>query len=255
MPPESATDVALVTGGARGIGRAIAQRLLSAGNKVFLGDRDGDLLARTVEELHRQEADFQVEGILLDVTSSQQVNQAVDSIVASAGRLDIVVNNAGILRDGWIGNLSDDDWDQVLKVNLTGAFYTCRAAVATMAKTGYGRIVNISSRSWMGNPGQSNYSASKAGIVGLTRALALECARRGITVNAVAPGMIDTPMTQALKPEVRDRLVAAQPGGRMGTPEEVAAVVNFLASREASFVTGQVVSVCGGKSAGMGGVA
>jgi 3-oxoacyl-[acyl-carrier protein] reductase len=247
--------VALVTGGARGIGRAIAQRLLSAGNKVFLGDRDGDLLARTVEELHRQEADFQVEGILLDVTSSQQVNQAVDSIVASAGRLDIVVNNAGILRDGWIGNLSDDDWDQVLKVNLTGAFYTCRAAVATMAKTGYGRIVNISSRSWMGNPGQSNYSASKAGIVGLTRALALECARRGITVNAVAPGMIDTPMTQALKPEVRDRLVAAQPGGRMGTPEEVAAVVNFLASREASFVTGQVVSVCGGKSAGMGGVA
>ena len=255
MPPESATDVALVTGGARGIGRAIAQRLLSAGNKVFLADRDGDLLARTVKELHWQEADFQVEGILLDVTSSQQVNQAVDSIVASAGRLDIVVNNAGILRDGWIGNLSDDDWDQVLKVNLTGAFYTCRAAVAAMAKTGYGRIVNISSRSWMGNPGQSNYSASKAGIVGLTRALALECARRGITVNAVAPGMIDTPMTQALKPEVRDRLVAAQPGGRMGTPEEVAAVVNFLASREASFVTGQVVSVCGGKSAGMGGVA
>jgi NAD(P)-dependent dehydrogenase (short-subunit alcohol dehydrogenase family) len=252
---QTASDVALVTGAARGIGRAIAHRLLSAGAHVFLADQDGKTLGQTVEELKEATDTSAVHGIELDVTSSQQVNKAVSQIVDTAGGLDILVNNAGILRDGWIANISDDDWEQVIKVNLTGAFYASRAAVAVMSANDYGRIVNISSRSWMGNPGQSNYSASKAGIVGLTRALALETARRGITVNAVAPGMIDTPMTRSLKPEVRDRLIAAQPGGRMGTPAEVAAVVNFLASREASFVTGQVVSVCGGKSAGMGGVA
>ena len=248
-------DVALVTGAARGIGRAIANRLLSAGARVFLADRDDEALGQTTAELQAESKAFLVQGIHLDVTSSDQVNRTIAQVVKEAGRLDILINNAGILRDGWIANISDDDWDQVIKVNLTGAFYASRAAVAVMSENDYGRIVNISSRSWMGNPGQSNYSASKAGIVGLTRALALETARRGITVNAVAPGMIDTPMTQALKPEVRDRLIAAQPGGRMGTPGEVAAVVNFLASREASFVTGQVVSVCGGKSSGMGGVA
>lgn len=247
--------VVFVTGAARGIGRAVAERMVREGAGVTLADRDADLLASTVEAIRSQAPGARVRAEPLDVGDSGRVREAIDRTAAEFGRLDVLVNNAGILRDNWIDQMSDEDWKAVLEVNLTGPFYCCRAAARHMKETGYGRIVNMSSRAWQGNPGQSNYSAAKAGMVGLTRTLALELVRFGVTVNAVAPGFIDTPMTRGMKPKVRDFLVAAQPGGRIGRAEEVAAAVLFFASEEASFITGQVLHVCGGKSLGMGGVA
>jgi NAD(P)-dependent dehydrogenase (short-subunit alcohol dehydrogenase family) len=246
---------ALVTGAAQGIGLAVAARLAGEGARVVLADRNAAALEAALAGLRGAGHRTMVEGEALDVTDPARVDAAVARVVRDAGSLDVLVNNAGILRDNWVDRLSDADWGAVLAVHLTGAFHCCRAAVPAMKARGYGRIVNLSSRSWMGNPGQANYSAAKAGLVGLTRALALELVRFGITVNAVAPGLIDTPMAQGLAPEVRGRLLASQPGGRMGTAAEVASAVAFLAAEEASFVTGQVLGVCGGKDLGMGGVA
>jgi 3-oxoacyl-[acyl-carrier protein] reductase len=246
---------ALVTGAAQGIGRAVARRLACEGASVILADRNEEVLHTTLQELRAEPGELQVSGEVLDVTDSSQVSEVVGRIREERGTVDILVNNAGIVRDGWVDQLQDDAWDAVLAVNLTGAFHCCRAVVPAMKERGYGRMVNVSSRSWMGNPGQANYSAAKAGLVGLTRTLALELVRFGITANAVAPGLIDTPLARGLPDKVRESLVRAQPGGRMGTAGEVAAVVAFLASQESSFVTGQVVNVCGGKSVGMAGVA
>lgn len=244
--------VALVTGAAQGIGRAVAERLAAEGAKVVLTDRNGETLAATVEEIRNRVPGATVRGEELDVADSARVREVVDRTAVDLLGLDVLVNSAGILRDGWVEKMTDEDWNAVIGVHLSGTFYCCRAAVPHMRRRDYGRIVNLSSIMWRGNPGQSNYSAAKAGIVGLTRTLALELVGFGITVNAVAPGFINTPMTRSLRPKVRDFLVARQPGKRMGTPQEVAAAVTFLASEEASFVTGQVVHLCGGKSLGMG---
>ena len=237
---------ALVTGAARGIGLAVARRLADEGAVVVLFDRNAEDLAGAVASLEGNT----VTGEAVDVSDPGAVQETVARLEHENGPFDILVNNAGIIRDGWIDELEVEDWNAVLAVNLSGAFHCVRALVPSMKERGYGRIVNVSSRSWLGNPGQANYSASKAGLVGLTRTLALELVKSGITVNAVAPGLIDTPMTQGLPEKVRERLIRAQPGGRMGKPEEVAATIAFLVSREASFVTGQVVHVCGGKSVG-----
>ena len=247
--------IALVTGAAQGIGEAIARRLASEGARVVLADRNTELLARTHADIERSLTRSVTDRATLDVTDAASVGDAIRKVEKDYGRLDVLVNNAGIIRDNWVSRLTDADWNDVIAVNLTGAFNTCRAASPGMRERGYGRIVNIASRAWLGNPGQVNYAASKAGLVGLTRALALELARFGVTVNAVAPGFIDTPLARALHPDVRERLIRAQPGGRMGTTDEVAAAVAFLASEEAAFITGQVLHVCGGKSVGTGGVA
>lgn len=243
---------ALVTGAARGIGAAVALRLASEGARVRAVDRDAASLEESVARIRTATPAGEVIAEVVDITDPAQV----DALVARANAdmpVSVLVNNAGVIRDGWAHRLSDDDWNAVLAVNLTGAFHCCRAVIPTMKEADYGRIVNVASRAWLGNPGQVNYVASKAGLVGLTRGLALELVRFGITVNAVAPGLIDTPMVQGLDPAVRERLTKAQPGGRMGTPEEVAATIAFLASDEAGFITGQVLHVCGGKSVGLAG--
>jgi NAD(P)-dependent dehydrogenase (short-subunit alcohol dehydrogenase family) len=186
------------------------------------------------------------------VAKSDAVKRFVADVVNRMGRIDVVVNNAGIVRDNVIWKMPEEDFDAVMAVNLKGPWLLCKEVAPIMRSQEYGRIVNIVSRAWHGAVGQSNYSASKGGLVSLTRVLALELARFNVTVNAVAPGLIDTPMTQAMPKEALDRLIAAQPGGHVGKPQDVADAAAFLASDEARFITGQVLYVDGGKSIGAG---
>jgi NAD(P)-dependent dehydrogenase (short-subunit alcohol dehydrogenase family) len=240
--------VAIVTGAGRGIGEAIARTMAGLGAAVVLVDRDADALEAARSAMSAQGATARAR--FGDVADADFVERAVAETVGELGGLDILVNNAGIIRDGKIERISDADWDAVLAVNLKGAFHFCRAAVPAMKARGAGKIVNVASRAWLGNRGQANYSASKGALVSLTRTLALELAEHNIQVNAVAPGFIDTPMTRVLSGEVRERLIALQPGRRVGTVDDVAAAVCFLASDRAGFITGQVLHVDGGKSAG-----
>ena len=239
-------QLAIVSGAGKGIGKAIAQRLAEDGFFVLLADADqasGDLAK---EEIGADRAGF----YLTDIRDEKQVIALFHFAEATFGRIDVVVNNAGIIRDNMIWNMSAAEFDQVIDVNLKGTWLMCREAAKRMKEQHSGRIINISSRAWMGNRGQTNYSASKAGVIGLTRALALELGKYHVTVNAVAPGLIDTPLTQNLNKEVLEKLIAAQPGKTMGKPGDVANTVSFLASKETNFLTGQTIYVDGGKSIG-----
>ena len=238
-------QVALVTGSARGIGRAIAEALARKGVALAIADVNLDEAKATSADLAKN--GVKTMALRIDVASSREVITAFEEILKEFGRLDILVNNAGITRDSLLLRMKEEDWDAVIDVNLKGVFLCAKEAVKAMAKQRYGRIVNIASVvAFMGNPGQANYSASKAGIVGLTKTLAKEYASRGITANAVAPGFITTAMTDALTENVKEEMKKAIPMARFGTIEDVANAVVFLTSPSSGYITGQVIHVNGG---------
>ena len=240
--------VALVTGAARGLGRTISQSLAEAGAKVACIDVNVEMLAETVAAIRA--GGGTAEAIACDVTQSERVNEVVDQVVNMWGGLNILVNNAGVTRDNVLVRMKDDQWDLVLNINLRGTFLFARAAARPMMKARQGRIINIASVSGlMGNPGQVNYSASKAGVIGLTRTVAAELASRNVTVNAVAPGFIATDMTAKLGEEILQEVRKQIPLGRLGDPQDIADAVLFLASDAASFITGHVLTVDGGLTA------
>jgi 3-oxoacyl-[acyl-carrier protein] reductase len=238
--------VAVVTGGARGIGRAISETLAKRGADIVIGDIQLELAEATARELATATG-RKVIACQVNVASLESANALVASTLEAFGRLDILVNNAGVTRDKLVMRMEEADWDLVLDVNLKGTFNCSKAAFRPMMKQRSGRIVNISSVSGQaGQVGQANYSASKAGVIGLTKALAREFATRNITVNAVAPGFVPTALTVDLPAELKESMLKLTPLGRMGTPEEIAYAVAFLASDEASYITGQVLAVDGG---------
>lgn len=240
--------IALVTGGSRGIGRAICLELARQGANVAVNYAGNSAAAQ--ETVAACEAlGVQAIAIQANVADPQACQDMVKTVLDTFGRIDILVNNAGITRDGLLMTMKEDAWDQVLDTNLKGAFLTMKAVARTMMKQRYGRIVNLSSVVGLhGNAGQVNYAASKAGVIGMTKSLAKELASRGVTVNAVAPGFIDTDMTAALPQAARDALLSTIPTQRLGAAEEVAQAVAFLASDQAAYITGQVLAVDGGMS-------
>ena len=237
--------VAVITGASRGIGRSIAMALAAAGAKIVAVDLDPVATEAIVAEL--KEMGTEAIAVIGNVTLTEDTEKMIDAAVAAFGRVDILVNNAGITRDGLLMRMKDEDWDAVLTVNLKGAFLCSRAASKVMTKQRYGRIINIASVvGQMGNAGQANYCASKAGLIGLTKSNARELAKRNITVNAVAPGFIATAMTDALPEKVREELTAQIPLARLGSAEDIAHAVVFLALEKSAYITGHVIAVNGG---------
>jgi 3-oxoacyl-[acyl-carrier protein] reductase len=252
MPGRQEGRVALITGGARGIGEATAERLAEDGAAIAIADLDGSGAEATAARIAATHGVNAI-GLKVNVTEVAQVEAMAQEIAARLGSLDIVINNAGITRDNLIYKMTDDDWDAVAAVHLKGAFLCSRAAQREMVKRGWGRIVNLSSVSALGNRGQTNYATAKAGLQGMAKTLAIELGRYGITANAVAPGFIDTEMTRATAirlgrdPEDWKNEMAEQiPVRRAGVPRDIANVIAFLCSDEASFVSGQVIYVAGG---------
>jgi 3-oxoacyl-[acyl-carrier protein] reductase len=241
--------VALVTGASQGIGRATAFALAEAGAKVAVAARSADKLASLVSEIEAKGGEALA--VPMDVADAAQIKAGFQRVLAKFGKLDILVNNAAITRDTLALRMKLEDWEAVLRTNLTGAHLCIQQALGAMLKQRSGRIINLSSVvAETGNAGQANYVASKAGLVGLTRAIAVEVASRSITVNAVAPGFIETPMTDPLPQELKDKMKSMIPLGRFGQAREIAAAIVFLASDEAGYVTGQVLEVNGGMHAG-----
>ena len=237
--------VAIVTGASRGIGRCIAQHLAGQGARIVAVSRRQQDTVSLVAEIKNQGGE--AIGVAADISHDSDVTAMIDAAQQAFGQIDILVNNAGITRDTLLARMKDDDWDAVMNINLKGAFLCTRAAAKIMSKQRYGRIINITSVvGQMGNIGQANYCASKGGLMGLTRSNARELARRNVTVNAVAPGFIETDMTAELPEKVRTEMAAQIPLGRFGAPEDIAAAVAFLASEQAGYITGHELSVNGG---------
>ncbi len=242
---EISGQVAFITGGARGIGKAIAEAFAKIGCNLVIADIDESLSQETAAEIGK--GGVETHAVRIDVSSADSVTRAFKSAMDRFGRIDILINNAGITRDNLLMRMKEDDWDAVLSINLKGTFLCTKEVIRIMSKQKYGRIVNIASVvAFVGNPGQANYSASKAGMVGLTKTTAKEYASRGITVNAVAPGFIVTAMTEALPDNVKDEMKKAIPVGEFGTVDDVANAVVFLSLPGSGYITGQTIHVNGG---------
>jgi NAD(P)-dependent dehydrogenase (short-subunit alcohol dehydrogenase family) len=238
--------VALVTGSGSGIGEGIIKTLAANGCRVVVNDLAQEKVDRVVSEI--REAGGEAIGIVTDVTNKEQVNAMMDQTVTEFGSIDILVNNAGIARDKSLKKMTEEDWDTVMDINLKSVFLCSQAATHYMREQKHGRIINISSRAWLGWYGQANYSASKGGVVSLTRTLAIELGKYGITANCIAPGLIETPLLKSAPPEVLERLIKAQPTGTIGTSKDIAWGVLYFAGDGSGYVTGQTIFICGGKS-------
>ncbi len=239
--------IAIITGAAKGIGKAIAQRMVSEDYFTILVDVDIEN-GKVLESELSDSAKF----ISCNISNNKDVENLFNLVIAEYGGVDVLVNNAGIIKDNVIWKMPVEDFDKVVDVNLKGTWLMCKGAGSLMREQKRGRIVNITSRAWLGNRGQSNYAASKAGVVGLTRVLALELGKYGVLVNAIAPGLIDTPLTQKLPENILEKLIQSQPTKSMGQPEDIANTVAFLCHETTQFITGQTIYVDGGKSIGAG---